>query len=156
VVVSINNNDPVIYTVEADKELHELMIEEEAAFWKKVQDGTPPEPVTFAEAVQKYGQLGVQGGVEASKEIIKTVDRLKAVKESLKDMEAEEEQLKGQIILALGDRGDTLLRNGKPLATWKLSKPSERFDADAFKTAHADLYSQFKKTISGSRRLLLK
>lgn len=156
VIVSINNNDPVIYTVEADKEIHEMMIEEEAAFWQKVVNGTPPEPVTFAEAVQKYGQLGVQGGVEASKEIIKVVDRLKAVKESMKAMEAEEEKLKGEIIIAIGDRGDTLLRNGKPLVTWKLSKPSERFDTDAFKAAHANLYTQFKKTISGSRRLLIK
>lgn len=156
VVVSINNSDPQIYTVEADKELHEMMIEEEAAFWQKVQNGTPPEPVSLAEAVQKYGQLSIQGGVEASKEIIKAVDRLKAVKESLKGLESEEERLKGEIIIALGERGDTLLSNGKPLATYKLSKPSERFDTDAFKTVHADLYAQFKKTISGSRRFLLK
>lgn len=156
VVVSINNNDPVIYTVEADKELHEMIIEEEAAFWKKVQDGIPPEPVTFAEAVQKYGQLSIQGGIEASKEIIHTIERLKAVKDSKKAIEDEEERLRGEIIIALGDRGDALLKNGKPLATYRLSKPSERFDTDAFKVAHSDLYEQFKKTISGSRRLLIK
>jgi predicted phage-related endonuclease len=156
VVASISNREPVIYTVEADRELQEMMVDEAAAFWELVQKNIPPEPVTYAEAIQKYGNLAVSGGVEASKEIIQAVNRLKAVKESVKAMEAEEERLKGQIILALGDKGDTLLKDGKPLATYRISKGSTRFDAEAFKVAHADLYGQFLKTSEGSRRFLLK
>jgi putative phage-type endonuclease len=156
VVASISNKEPVIYTVEADKELQGLMLDEAAAFWDLVQKGIPPEPTTYAEAIQKYGSLAVTGTVEASREIIQTVNRLKVVKESLKALEAEEENLKGKVILALGDRADTLMNHGKPLVTYRVSKPSERFDTDSFKVAHADLYQQFKKTINGSRRFLIK
>jgi putative phage-type endonuclease len=156
VVASISNREPVIYTVEADRELQEMMVDEAAAFWEQVQKGIPPEPTTYAEAIQKYGNLAVRGGVEASKEIIQAVNRLKVVKESVKAMEAEEERLKGQIILALGDKGDTLLKDGKPRATYRISKGSARFDAEAFKVAHADLYQQFQKTSEGGRRFLLK
>jgi len=156
VVASISNREPVIYTVEADYELQEMMIHEAAGFWEMVQQGIPPEPVTYAEAIQKYGNLAVSGGVEASKEIIQAANRLKAVKSSIKAMGAEEERLKGQIILALGDRGDTLLKDGKTLATYKLSKGSIRFDTESFKVAHADLYQQFTKQSQAGRRFLLK
>jgi putative phage-type endonuclease len=156
VVVSINNQEPVIYEVEADKELQEMMIDAESEFWQRVIDSNPPEPVTYAEAIQKYGQLAIQGGVEASKEIIQSVDRLKLVKESIKGLETEEEDLKGKIILALGDKGDTLLKNGKPLITYKLAKASSRFDSKSFEVAHPELYHQFLKTSEPSRRFLIK
>lgn len=156
VVVSINNRDPVIYTVEADRDLHEMMVEEEEQFWTCVQNGIPPEPVTFAEAVQKYGKLSVAGVVEASREIVGAVDRLKVVRGSMKALEAEEEDLKAEIILALAGQGDTLTRDGKPIATYKMSKGSARFDIEAFRSVHADLYQQFLKESQGSRRFLLK
>jgi hypothetical protein len=44
----------------------------------------------------------------------------------------------------------------KPIATWKTAKPSMVFDKDAFRCAHAQLYSQFEIERPGSRRLLLK
>lgn len=156
VIVSFSNREPVIYTIEADRELQEMMIEKEAEFWQRVVDGNPPEPVTFNEAVQKYGSLFAEGTVEATKEISQVVRRLKTIREGMNAMEAEEEELKSKIILTLGDKGDTLMSGGKALATWKLAKGRNSFDSKTFEKSYPELYQQFVKTGEPSRRLLIK
>ena len=57
---------------------------------------------------------------------------------------------------ALGERGDTLLHKGNVIATWKLAKAPQRFDAKAFAKVHPELHAQFTITGEPSRRLLLK
>ena len=57
---------------------------------------------------------------------------------------------------ALGERGDTLLHKGNVIATWKLAKAPQRFDAKGFTAEHPDLYQQFTHLGEPSRRLLLK
>ena len=52
---------------------------------------------------------------------------------------------------------DTLLdADGKPLATWKETKESQKFDADRFKAENPDLYKQYLKPPTTQRRFLLK
>ena len=60
------------------------------------------------------------------------------------------------IMAAMGDFDTLVDDSGKALATWKSAKPSQRFDTDSFKKAHADIYQQFIKTGEPSRRFLLK
>ena len=77
------------------------------------------------------------------------------MREQIKFSEQREEALVLDLKKYLADR-DTLTYAGRTLATWKSAKDSQRFEADAFKAAHPDLYAQYLKTTPGSRRLLLK
>lgn len=57
---------------------------------------------------------------------------------------------------AMGERGDTLIYGGKTIATWKLPKPSRRFNAKRFTESHPELAERFTEEAQASRRLLIK
>lgn len=156
VAVLIGGQDFRIYTVDSDDELQAAIIEAEAAFWQRVQDAQPPEPITFADAVARFGKAAATGTVEATEEVARAVQAINLARSQIKLLEAEEEAAKAIVMKALGDAGDTLTLAGKTLATWKLAKAPERFDANAFCAAHPDLAKQFTIAGTPSRRLLIK
>lgn len=151
VVALIGGSDFRIYEVPADPELQDLIIEKEAAFWKMVQDGTPPDPITFADLKRRFGSASKAQNVQASPEIIELVRALKDVKA----LEAEEEKLKAAI-MAYMKEADTLVDGEQILATWKAAKPTKRFDSKAFQDAQPDVYKEFLKESEPIRRLLIK
>ncbi|MGH8029807.1 MAG: YqaJ viral recombinase family protein, partial [Arenimonas sp.] len=57
IAVLIGGSDFRIYEVPADPELQAMMIEAEAEFWQRVLAGNPPDPVSYADALQRYGQI---------------------------------------------------------------------------------------------------
>lgn len=146
-----------VYEVHADAELQAMLIEAEGAFWKCVVDGTPPPPVSYADAMARYGRASVEGQVIAEEPVEEAVSRLRYVQAKQKELEAEAEEARAIVMLALGDK-DTLVSGttGKPIVTWKAAKPSQRFDATAFRDTHPDLYQRFLVTGQSSRRFLLK
>jgi len=154
VAVLIGGSDFRIYTVEADRELHVAMIDREREFWRLVETDTMPEP-TDAREVQALFAKDNGATVQASEAVYLACQRLKAVKDSLKQLDAEKDLLEGQIKHAIGEAA-VLELDGMTLATWKAAKDSQRFDSDTFKTAHPELFAQYLKTVPGSRRFLLK
>lgn len=154
IAVLIGGSDFRIYTVRQDRELHEAMIEKEREFWKMVETMTMPEPVDVRETIALFSKDNGQS-IEASDQIKAWADELADVKAMLKDTEARKEALEDRLKLYMGEASN-LEYNGLVLATWKASKDSHRFDTDAFKKAHPELFSKFQKPISGSRRFLLK
>lgn len=156
IAVLIGGSDFRIYHVEADTGLQADMIEAEAAFWQRVLDGTPPDPVSFTDAVQRYGRSAAVGAVEADAEVLAAHRKLVGIRHALAQLEEQEAEQKAVLVRALGEAGDTLVANGRTLATWKLAKAPQRFDTTRFKASHPDLYSQFTAAGEPSRRLLLK
>lgn len=154
VAVLIGGSDFRIYTVEADRELHLAMIDREREFWRLVETDTMPEPVDAREVQALFAKDNGQT-VQASESVYLACQRLKAVKDNLKHLDAEKDLLEGQIKHAIGEAAVIEL-DGMPLATWKAAKDSQRFDSDAFKAAHPELFAQYLKTVPGSRRFLLK
>lgn len=154
VPVLIGGSDFRIYTVEADKDLHRMLEDEESCFWSKVQNRTPPDPVTVEDA-QKLFKAKIGLSIEANTDVLKAIENLFQIRENLKDWEGQEERVKTAIMTAMG-AADTLTSEGKTLVTWKESKGRETFDAKAFKAKYPDLYSQFTKTGAPGRRFLLK
>lgn len=154
VAVLIGGSDFRIYTVEADRELHLAMIDREREFWRLVETDTMPEP-TDAREVQALFAKDNGATVQASEAVYLACQRLKSVKDELKRLDAEKDLLEGQIKLAIGE-ASVLELDGIALATWKAAKESKRFDAEVFKAAHPELFSQYQKTVPGSRRFLLK
>lgn len=155
VAVLIGGSDFRLYEVPADQELQGMLIEAEAEFWRRVVDGVPPEPVSFADAQARFGRVSVAGEVEATSEALAAIAELRTVRESMKALELREEEAKAIVMCLLGDH-DTLVGQGRALATWKASRPSVRFDSSAFKAAHPELHAQFSKAGEASRRFLIK
>lgn len=157
VAVLIGGSDFRIYEVPADRELQEMLIDAEAAFWRAVEQGIPPEPVSYADMQARFGRASREGMIEAESDpdVLVAVAKLRAIRETMKTMEADEEAQKAIIMKALGEK-DTLTIAGQPAVTWKAAKPSQRFDSNAFKAAHPALYAEFLKTGEPARRFLLK
>lgn len=157
IAVLIGGSDFRLYEVPADRELQEMLIDAEDAFWRNVEQGIPPEPVSYADMQARFGRASREGMVEAESDpdVLVAVAKLRAIRETMKTMEADEEAQKAVIMKALGEK-DTLTIAGQPAVTWKAAKPAQRFDANAFKAAHPTLYAEFLKTGEASRRFLLK
>jgi putative phage-type endonuclease len=144
-----------IYEVPADRELQDMMIEREAEFWEMVQKGIPPEPVSYADAVQRYRtSKAIQ--VTASPTAIAAFETLRAIKEQYKVIEHSEETAKFLITKEMAEADTLLSPEGDVIVTWKQAKGSDRFDSKAFQKDHPELYKQYIKTMEGSRRFLLK
>jgi len=157
VPVSIAGSPPELYEVPADKELQEMIVEACAAFWQQVQDGNPPDPVTYADAVQRFGKSPAAGAVVASESVFNVVNGLRNVRARIEHLEGEEKELRGQIISALGNAGDVLVdQDGKALVTYKLGNGRRTFDAKAFEKDHPDLYQKYYRIGEAQRRFLLK
>lgn len=155
--VLIGGSDFRLYHVEADPGLQADIIEAEAEFWDRVQTGDAPPPVTFADAQQRYGRTAAQGTVQASSALAATHAKLIDLRAQIKALEAAEEAAKAEIMVALGETGDTLIDvDGRTLATWKLAKAPKRFNTTRFKASHPDLYEAFADEGEPSRRLLIK
>lgn len=155
--VSIAGGSPALYEVPADKEIAEMIIEACASFWQRVVDGNPPEPVNYADAVQRFGKSTSTGSVMANDLIVSLIERLRTTREKMDELKATEETIKSEIISYLGDNGDCLITpSGETLCTYKLAKGRKTFDAKTFEKDHPDLYSQYLKNGEPSRRFLLK
>jgi len=157
VPVSIGGGSPVLYEVPEDKELQEMITDACADFWQRVVDGRPPEPVTYEDAVQRFGRSEAQGVIIASENALQDIMSLKDIRARMKSLESAEEEIKANLIIALGESGDTLSSSdGTPLLTYKLGKGRKTFDLKNFECEHLDLYQQYTKTSEPQRRFLLK
>lgn len=156
VVLGIYGSEPSIYHVEADDELHEMLIDAEAEFWKSVESGEPPEPTSYADVIARYGRKSVANAVIADRETVHAIESLRELNTQAKTLDAHIEACKADIMRALGEF-DTLIDDaGHVLCTWKSAKPATRFDSKALQATHPDIYSQFLKAGESSRRFLIK
>jgi len=155
--VSIAGGAPLLYLVEADKEISEMSIEACAKFWERVQSGNPPDPVTYADAVARFGKSSASGAVIASGNTMIDLDELRSVRQQMKDLAEREEFLKGNIITFIGESGDSIVNeSGETLLTYKLTSGRKTFDSKAFQKDHPSLYEKYLKNGEPSRRFLLK
>ena len=156
VVVSLAGAMPEMYEVGADAEIQEMIFDEVTAFWKLVQERTPPEPVSYADMLARFGKGSKAAQVAANQEIMEQVAFLQSVKADMKRLEASETDAKAIIMHYLGDQDTLIEPDGKVLATWKMSKASARFDAKALQAADPESYNKYLKAGEPSRRFLLK
>lgn len=156
VAVLIGGSDFRIYTLEADKDLQEMLYEAESQFWSRVLARNPPEATTLSDSVRAFGRSESQGLVQASSQAVGAWAELKRVREMLAELEAAEEACKAIITKEIGNLGDTLVEGGAVLATWKLAKGRSSFDTKALQQAYPQIYAAFVSEGQPSRRLLIK
>jgi len=126
-------------------------------FWQRVIDGNPPDVVTYADAVQRYGLSTATGAVVAYEDTVKEVLALKALQIKAKEMEAIQEEIKGRLIACMGDKGDAIVdAEANFLVTYKLAKGITRLDGKALERDLPDVYKKYLKTGEPSRRFLIK
>ena len=156
VVVLFPGRMPLIYRVEADKELQSMLFDAAHDFWRRVQENDPPPISTFTDVQLRFGHHSTAGEITASASIEYALAELKDIQTTIKELEDKATELKTGVLSFMGDLDTIVDLAGNRLATWKLAKGSKRFDVDAFKTAQPELYEQFVVTKNGSRRFIIK
>jgi len=151
----IAGSDFRIYEVPADKELQALIIEREAEFWAMVKSKTPPEPITYADAIRRFA-TSKEETVTATADALGAIETLRLLRARSKEDCILDFDAKFAILLALREADTLVDAEGNVLLTYKRSKDGEKFDAKAFEAAQPELYKQFCIPKPGSRRLLLK
>lgn len=157
VPVTIGGGSPELYEVPADREVQEMILDAAADFWRRVEAGDPPEPVSYADVVSRYGASRGAGAVYAKPEDLELIVKLRKVRETMTGLEEIEDEIKAKLILSIGEGKDTLTdADGTVLVTYRIGKPVSRFDSKAFEKDHPELYKSYLKTSEAQRRFLLK
>ena len=143
--VLIGGNDYRVYSVDLDEELANLLITREREFWQHVENKTPPEVRTIADAVSRWPKdSGV--AVVATQEIADAVVRLAEVKAQQETLEKDADALSLAIRTCMAEASVLTDSAGTQLASWK-SQVRIQFLYAEFKRAHPDLYAQFSAKI---------
>ena len=149
-----------LYTIEADKELHQMIEAGVADFWKLVETDTPPAPETEAEARQRW-QRHQPGKIQtATADLEVAIKAYAAEKARLAECEKACQRLRDAIIPSLEDSDIIQTDSGLQLATYRANKDSQCTDWRALVHHHwpvppADLVEQFTTTRPGARVLRL-
>lgn len=148
----IGFDDDRVYRIERDDETIAAIRAKEIDFWQRVMDRNPPDPMASSDLLRMF-ERDAGTSIEADFDQAGAVYELKAVKQQIKVLEADEERLSEAVKLTFKDAA-VLTVDAKPIATWK-SQDAKRFDQTAFAAAHPDLFEQFKHTTT-SRVLRIK
>ena len=119
-----------IYTIEADHELHEMIEDGVADFWRLVETDTPPDPETEAEARQRWPRHSDGRVLEADDALTVMLQHLADCKRRGKEVAEEEQSLK-DLTLPLSAEAETVRRGEMSLAPYKANKDSQRTDWQA-------------------------
>lgn len=137
-------------------EFYSWLRDEVERFWVDcVIGGREPDFANSADVQAKFSRHTEGKTVEASAETYDAILTLQKTKEQIASAEATKKTLEEQVKLAIGD-AEAIAYQGRTLATWKAPKESIKFDENAFKTEHEELWTQYARPIQGSRRFLLK
>jgi putative phage-type endonuclease len=96
-----------------------------------------------------------RGGIEASQDVKQLLAEMKDLKLEIAVKSSQLEELKSQVMLIMRD-AEAIESEGKPLCTWKFSKPTTLFDAVALKEAMPEIYEKFQRQKEPNRVFLLK
>ena len=145
-----------------DKEFYQWMVEEVEKFWRdNIIGGAEPDPINVEDVLLRNPRHQPGKMVEADEEIIEACRQLKELKGEAKDIDAQVKELENRIKMSFGDAEALTAPGGTPakpviLATWKAAKDSQKFDEKAFAANCPTVYSDYMKTVPGTRRFLLK
>ena len=143
--------DLQIFHFERDLAVEQGLMDAESYFWQEnVQKQIPPSPQTLRDLKRLY-PVSQGGFVDAEEETIKQIERLREVKDQLKKLDAEEEELSLQVKIAFADKSELLGPDGQSLATYNSQKQTT-FDRKGLTVAYPEIAHQFTK--EGTNRVL--
>jgi len=129
------------------------LIQAEVEFWQRVQDRNPPPPSTLNDRKTLYPTSNGEA-IQADSATIGVVDQLNQIKESIKQLQDEENTLKAKVMDSLGEAEILTSDTGKTIATWK-SITSNRLDTKKLKAEQPEIAKEYTHT-STYRTLRIK
>ena len=161
--VLFGNQEVRIFNLKRDADLESEIIARASEWWDRhVVADVPPEPTCEADIKRLYPSDN-GSAVEANPKTLELIARAVELRAQIAALEAELDGDKkagsigviGSLKAYMGEASRIVL-GADELITWKISKPSQRFDSKAFQTAHPALYAEFLKVGESSRRFLIK
>lgn len=154
IAVLIGGQDYRIYELKRDEELITDLIRAENVFWQRVLNLDPPDPINNNDLKLIYGyDNGTM--IETTKDVTDAWRSLKKIKQEIKSLEQQQEEMEFQIKKYMGDHSTlTHINKGKFMATWKTQK-NNRFQIHDFQIDHPKLTNEYTKN-KPSRVLRLK
>ena len=116
--------DLVTFDCKPDILLQDYILEQYAAFWQHVNDGTPPPAQNMDELASMFMQ-SESGTIEATEQDLRVISEIESLSAEKKTIEAEIKQKKYEICERL-QKNDTMICGGKKVATWKSRKDGVR------------------------------
>lgn len=141
-----------IYTIQADPELHAMIVDGVDRFWHCVKTDTPPSLVSLADASRRWPNHDPDKVLPAESEDRQRIADLRDLLTTIKEMEKEADDLKLALQVRLENREALVDMSGSPLCTWKTQN---RTAVDTAALKAAGLYETYTKTTT-SRVFRLK
>lgn len=144
------------YRYDRNLELEEKLINRELDFWiNNVKADVCPEPVNEKDILTLYKETN-STPIIADENIESHIKLLRIFKGHLQEAKARVDALQEQIALFMKD-SDTLLDfSGKIIATWKFTKPIQRFDAKQLRHDDPIMWEKYMRTDEPQRRFVVK
>jgi putative phage-type endonuclease len=132
IAVLIGGSDFRLYEVRRDDDIARSLIDQEHAFWRRVEAHEPPAPVNLADALHRWGGLARAGAVVAGEAEMMAIVELRQTREARAALEVAEAAAKLIVLQALAARGDTLIdAAGDVLASWRLDRGRKAYQVAA-------------------------
>ena len=145
----LTDNDIVVYYVEPDDDVQKALYLTAIGFHDKVEAGWEPAPVNTVQAKTAHPNSEENSEISADADIRGKMERLAEIRTEKKDLEAEEEIIKTEVMDYMKENEVLISSDGEKLATWKTVKRST-FDSTRFKQDYPNLYEVYQ-TKSESR-----
>ena len=117
-----------IYHIRRDDELVASILDTEQRWWREHVEARVPPPPMSAEDMARMWPKDNGSQVVATPSVEAACRELAAVKAGLKKLDEQKAALESEIKGAIGEASALVDPAGRPLATWKASKPSKRID----------------------------
>ncbi len=159
-VLDFGKKDLFWCDIEKDEKFIKKLIEEESKFWKLVQDKVPPE-VDNSKACESF--LKEKYSKEEPEKEIDLTDNdeasdwaliLKLTREQIEPLKEKELLCKNNLMNIIGNAEVAIGKGFK--ITWRSPKDKNIFDEERFKENYLNLYNEFIKSESQSRRFTIK
>jgi hypothetical protein len=150
------NSDFRVYEISRDLELESTILQKASVFWNDyVLKDTPPPAKSEADCQTLFSKGDPAKSVEAKAETLLLTKRLQLLNSEIDVREEEISSIKQSIMNQMGE-AESLLYQGKVLATWKAPKPSFRLDSKRLEQELPEIANNYKTPVQNSRRLVIK
>ncbi|QWE01122.1 YqaJ viral recombinase family protein [Polynucleobacter sp. JS-Mosq-20-D10] len=154
--VLFGNSDFRIYEIARDLELENAILEKASLFWHEyVLKDLPPPAQSEADCQALFSKGDPSKSVEAKAQTFELTKRLQLLNSEIDVREEEISTIKQNIMNQMGE-AESLLYQGKMIATWKAPKPSFRLDSKRLEQDLPDIANNYKMPVQNSRRLVIK
>lgn len=145
------------YEVQRDKEIEEYLIELEARFMIRVENGEPPDHTWTPETVgilKKLYPTDSGKTLALPDQAIGFIGQFRQAKDDLDAIEAQKAEAEGSLKSMMGEATYATVPGWQ--LSWKSTKASRKFDLDLFEAEQPSLYAQYQKIVPGHRRFTVK